>query len=774
MAVGQSISMMDSALRVSGSIDYTLNFELPRMLHAGMLRSPHAHARIIKVDTSRANKLPGVVTTLTREDLIGDHIDPHFGLILQDQTPVALDRVRFVGELVAAVAAVDADTASEALEMIDVEYEELPAVFDAEEALKPGAPLLYPGPRRVIAGRGDVTARSLEGTNIVHLFKQRKGDIVQGFRESDQIFENTFLSPAVNHVALEPHVVVAQFMNGRLTVWTCTQNPHVIQRQLAGIFKVPLADVRVIVFTLGGGFGGKLNCKLEPAAALLARKTGRPVRIVATRADCFLLGVQHECRIKLKTGVKRDGGLVATEAYCYYNSGAYGDTSPNLITRGYAASGPYRVPHLCMDSYGVYTNTAPSAAFRGYGITQVAWAHETQMDIIADALSLDPAELLLKNVLQKGDPFTTGEPMPEMHYNELIESALKKIRWRDEPLVVRDGNKIRAKGIGVIVKGMATPTTSTSTVKLNADGSLNVLTSSVEMGQGLKTALAQIAASEIGLPVGRVRVSEPDTAFTPFDLMTAASRATFCMGTAIREAIADVKNQLRDLAATQLEANKEDLLLQDGKIMVRGVAGRSLSYIDAIRASKTNNLLGHGVFVSGSGPDGSPVVMDFETGQGYGSAEWHPAVVVCEVEVDTETGHVTVPRIHADLYAGKVINPRLCELQIQGAATFGLGQVLFEQLVQDTNGSITNPNLSDYMIPSFHDVPAELSVHMLEPHGVTDVHGVGETAIPPARPAIGNAISRAIGTHFLDLPITPEKVLQALEKQRHPEWSEKK
>jgi CO/xanthine dehydrogenase Mo-binding subunit len=487
-----------------------------------------------------------------------------------------------------------------------------------------------------------------------------------------------------------------------------------------------------------------------------------------------LLGVQHECRIKLKTGVKRDGGLVATEAYCYYNSGAYGDTSPNLITRGYAASGPYRVPHLCMDSYGVYTNTAPSAAFRGYGITQVAWAHETQMDIIADALSLDPAELRLKNVLQKGDPFTTGEPMPEMHYNELIESALKKIRWRDEPLVVRDGNKIRAKGIGVIVKGMATPTTSTSTVKLNADGSLNVLTSSVEMGQGLKTALAQIAASEIGLPVGRVRVSEPDTAFTPFDLMTAASRATFCMGTAIREAIADVKNQLRDLAATQLEANKEDLLLQDGKIMVRGVAGRSLSYIDAIRASKTNNLLGHGVFVSGSGPDGSPVVMDFETGQGYGSAEWHPAVVVCEVEVDTETGHVTVPRIHAELYAGKVINPRLCELQIQGAATFGLGQVLFEQLVQDTNGSITNPNLSDYMIPSFHDVPAELSVHMLEPHGVTDVHGVGETAIPPARPAIGNAISRAIGTHFLDLPITPEKVLQALEKQRPPKWSEKK
>jgi CO/xanthine dehydrogenase Mo-binding subunit len=766
MAVGQSINMVDSTLRVSGTIDYTLNFELPRMLHARLLRSPHAHARIVKIDASRALQHPGVAAVLTRDDLAGDHIDPYFGLILQDQTPVALDRVRYVGEPVAAVAAVDADTATEALELIEVEYEELPAVFDAEKALKPGAPLLYPGPRRVIFGRNDVSARSLAGTNIVHLFKQRKGDISQGFRQSDEVFENIYLSPAVNHVALEPHVTVAQVADGRITVWTCSQNPHVIQRQIAGILKVPLADVRIIVFTLGGGFGAKLNCKLEPAAVLLAKKAGRPVRLVAQRADCFLLGVQHECKVKLKTGVKRDGTLIAVEAFCYYNSGAYGDTSPNLITRGYAATGPYRVPNLHMDSYGVYTNTAPSAAFRGYGITQVAWAHETQMDIIADTLGLDPLELRLKNVLQKGDPFTTGEPMPEMHYNELIAGAVEKIGWKNGPLVVREGSKIRAKGLAVIVKGMATPTTSTSTVKLNADGSLNVLTSSVEMGQGLKTALAQIAASEISLPVERVRVSEPDTAFTPFDLMTAASRATFCMGNAIRAAVKDIREQLLDIAAAQLEAAKDDLVLQDGKIMVRGAGGRSLSYIEVIRLSKAANLLGHGTFVSGSGPDGSPVVMDFETGQGYGSAEWHPAVIACEVEVDTETGQVKIPKLHGELYAGKVINPRLCELQIEGASIIGMGQVLFEDLVQDTNGSITNPNLADYMIPSFEDVPATMTVHLLEPHGVTEVHGIGETSIPPVRPAIGNAISRAVGHHFLDLPITPEKILRALEQQR--------
>ena len=759
--------MVDSHLRVTGGIDYTLNFELPRMLHACVLHSPHAHARIVKVDTSKAEKLPGFAAVLTGEDLISNDIDPYFGLIIQDQTPVALNTVRFVGEAVAAVAAADAATAAEAIELINVEYEELPAVFDPEEALKPGAPILHRGPRRIIAGRPDVAARSLEETNVVHLFKQRKGDMPRGFRDSDRIFENTFFSPSVNHLALEPHVTVAQVSGGRITVWTCNQNPHVVQRQLAGICKVPIADVRVIVFTLGGGFGGKLNSKLEPAAVLLAKKTGRPVRMVARRAECFLLGVQHECKVKLKTGVKADGTLVAVEAHCYYNSGAYGDTTPNLITRGYAATGPYRVAHLHMDSYGVYTNTPPSAAFRGYGISQVAWAHETQMDIIADALGLDPVELRLKNVLQKGDPFSTGEPMPEMHYNELIAAAAKKIGWKDGPLMLREGNKIRAKGIGVIIKGMATPTTSTATVKLNSDGSLNVLTSSVEMGQGLKTALAQIAATEVGLPVERVRVSEPDTAFTPFDLMTAASRATFCMGTAIREAIKDVREQLVEAAATQLEAAKEDLVLQDGKIVVRGFAGKSVSYVDAIRFTKANNLLGHGVFVSGSGPDGSPVVMDFETGQGYGSAEWHPAVVVCEVEVDTDTGKVKVTRLHAEMYAGKVINPLLSELQVQGATTFGLGQVLFEELAVDTNGSITNPNLSDYMIPSFEDVPAQMTVHLLEPHGVTDVHGIGETAIPPARPAIGNAISRAVGTHFLDLPITPEKVLRALEQQKN-------
>ena len=448
MAVGQSISMVDSQQRVTGGIDYTLNFELPRMLHACVLHSPHAHARIVKVDASKAEKLPGVAAVLTREDLIGDDIDPYFGLIIQDQTPVALDTVRFVGEAVAAVAAADADTAAEAVELIDVEYEELPAVFDPEEALKPGAPILHPGPRRIIAGRPDVAARSLEGTNIVHLFKQRKGDMARGFRDSDRIFENSFFSPSVNHLALEPHVTVAQVSGGRITVWTCNQNPHVVQRQLAGIFKVPIADVRVIVFTLGGGFGGKLNCKLEPAAVLLAKKTGRPVRMVARRAECFLLGVQHECKVKLKTGVKADGTLVAVEAYCYYNSGAYGDTTPNLITRGYAATGPYRVPHLYMDSYGVTRTLRPPRRFevtvsaKWLGRMRRKWTSSPMRWVLTQSSSGS------RTSCKKAIHFRPASRCRKCITTSSSTAAAEKIGWQDGPLVLREGNQDRAKGIG--------------------------------------------------------------------------------------------------------------------------------------------------------------------------------------------------------------------------------------------------------------------------------------------------------------------------------------
>ena len=337
------------------------------------------------------------------------------------------------------------------------------------------------------------------------------------------------------------------------------------------------------------------------------------------------------------------------------------------------------------------------------------------MDEIADGLGIDALESRLKNVLRAGDLFTTGEPMPDLHFPELLHDAATAIDWTPGELVVRNGHRVRAKGIAAIVKGMATPSTSSCALKLNADGSLSILAGTVELGQGSNTALAQIAADAVSVPIETVRVIAPDTDLTPFDQATNASRSTYCMGMAITRAAEDIRGQLRAIAAEELEAAEDDLVLADGVISVLGAPDRRITFAEVIRRSREGNLLGRGTFVARESMDGHEVGLDRETGQGYGSAEWHPAVVGCEVEVDTETGRVEVTRLHASLYAGRLVNPRLCELQVEGAALFGLGQALFEEITLDTDGRVTNPNLSDYMIPSFEDVPAEFSVHLLDP-----------------------------------------------------------
>lgn len=759
MAIGQRLPMVDAAARVAGTIEYTINLELPGMHWARVLRSPYAHARIARIESSRARTAAGVSAVLTREDVLRDpSVFPTFGYFIRDQPPVALDRVRYVGEPVAAVAAVDEDTADEALGLIEVEYEPLPAVFDVEAALAPGAPILHPGPRALASRRPDMLLRQpgFEGTNIIHLFTQRKGDIEAGFREADLVVENTYSCPPVQHVSLEPHVAMAQWLNGTLTVWSSTQAPHWIAAELAHTFRLPAARVRVIVPTLGGGYGGKIDPSVEPIVAWLARLAGRPVKLAFDRREEFYTHTKHGARVQIRTGVRRDGTLVAHQATCWYNGGAYAKETPEKITRGYASMGPYRVPHVHVDSYGVYTNIVPSAAFRGFGIPQVAWAHESQMDAVADALGMDPLELRLRNVLRPGDTFSTGETIDEdLHYPELLRTAAERIGWTAEPLrVVKDDGRIRAKGLSVIIKGMsAFP--STSTVKLNADGSLTVLTSSVEMGQGALTALAQIASDEATIPIQQVVVSTPDTAHTPWDQMSAASRTTNSMGRAIRAAIQDVKRQLIALAAERLEIAPEDLEIVDGTVRPRGSPDRAIPFGALVAAARVGNVLGHGSYLARAG-------LDPETGQGIGSPQWHPAVCAAEVEIDPETGRVEITRLHLALYVGRMINPLACELQVEGAALFGVGQALFEEMVWDDAGVLRNPNLSEYLIPSFLDTPMWLEETILETPGELNVHGLGETALPTVAPAVGNAVARALGVRVRDLPMTPERVLRAL------------
>jgi CO/xanthine dehydrogenase Mo-binding subunit len=754
--------MLDARERVTGRIGYTIDLELPGMLHAKLLRSVSAHAKIVSIDVSKARGLPGVVAVLTGQDLVDrGEVFPFYGPVFRDQGVLAIDRVRFVGDPVAAVAAVDLDTAQEALSLIDVEYEELPAVFSIDEALAEDAPEIHPGPPRIGQTFPDVIINP-QGGNVCNHFKLRKGDIEAGFAEADHVFEDVFTSPAVQHVPLETHACIAQVENGQITVWAGAQIPFIVRSQLAEIFRVPASRVRVIVPTLGGGYGGKCYPKIEPIAAVLAAAAKRPVKLHLTREEEFVTITKHAVRIRMRTGVKADGTIVARQSTCHFNTGAYADIGPRLIKNGgYGTGGPHAIPNVHVDSYAVYTNLPPAGAFRGYGISQAAWAYETQMDMIAERLGIDPYEFRMKNLLNDGDTVMTGEPMEDSHFHELLDDVSSKVGWEfkgwdAEP--ERRGSKVRAKGLSCIIKGTVTPSTSTASARLNDDGSLDVLTSSVEMGQGLKTALAILAAERLSLPVRWVAVSEPDTAVTPYDQQTSSSRTSFSMGTAVGMAVDEIREELVRYAADMLEVAAEDLELVDGTVRVAGAPDRSLTYGQIVQRSRTGNLLGSGTFKTKGG-------LDPETGLGIGSVHWHQAAGAAEVEVDLETGRVELLKYHAGVYAGRVINPVQAELQTEGNVAFGVGQALFEEMIYD-HGQLQNGNLGDYMIASIKDMPDRLGVTVLEHPQPTEIHGIGETSLPPVMPAIGNAVYLATGVRITDLPITPEKVLRGLRALR--------
>ncbi|MDO8484465.1 MAG: xanthine dehydrogenase family protein molybdopterin-binding subunit, partial [Candidatus Limnocylindrales bacterium] len=682
--------MVDARERVTGRVPYVINLVLPGMLHALLLRSTTPHARIVRIDTEQAKRVPGVVAVLTGAEIDArTDVRSRFGPVFRDQPILAIDTVRYVGEPVVAVAALDRDAAQAALDLIEVEYEELPAVFDFDDALAPDAPLVHPEPPASGATFADIIVDSEPGTNICNKFKLRKGDIEIGFAESDYIFEDTFTSPAVQHVPLETHCVVADARNDDITIHATSQIPFVVRSQIAEIFKLPASRVRVVVGSLGGGFGGKCYPNIEPIVAVLSRVARRPVRLHLSREEEFVTITKHAMRITLKTGLKKDGTIVARKSTCHFNTGAHADIGPRLIKNGgYGTGGPTSIPHVWIDSYAVYTNRPPAGAFRGYGISQAAWAYETQIEMIAERLGMDPYELRHKNLLTNGQTFATGEVLEDCHFKELLDEVAGKIGWSWPAEVERDGSKVRAKGLSCIIKGTVTPSTSTAIAKLNDDGSLNVLTSSVEMGQGLQTSMAILAAEALSLPIDRVSISRPDTDHTPYDQQTSSSRSTHAMGGAVVAACDSIAEQLLAMASDKLEIAVEDLELFEGKVRAKGAPDRNVDYGALVRATRSGNLLADGRFSSQGG-------LDAETGQGIGATHWHQAAGAAEVEVDLETGKVDILRYHAAVYAGRVVNPVQAELQSEGNVAFGLGQALFEELLYD-NGQLQNGNLGDY------------------------------------------------------------------------------
>jgi CO/xanthine dehydrogenase Mo-binding subunit len=457
----------------------------------------------------------------------------------------------------------------------------------------------------------------------------------------------------------------------------------------------------------------------------------------------------------MRTGVRRDGRITARHVECWFDTGAYADIGPRVAGYGgVGMAGPYAIDHVSVDAHAVYTNRPPAGAFRGFGFPQAAWAHERQMDHIADCLGMDPLEVRLRNAIVDGQTYSTGEVLHDTRFRELLEDAGRSIGWRAGAAPTRDGHKVRAMGVACVAKATIVPSISTAVVKLGDDGSLDVLASSVDMGQGVRTTLARVAAAALELPLGSVNVAGVDTDVTPYDQMTSASRSTFAMGAAVAEAATAVRSQLAEIVGDMFEVAPTDLEFRAGAVSVTGVPAKRVTYGEAIRRARMGNLIGEGRYRRLGG-------LDPETGQGIGSVHWTPGVGAAEVEVDLETGRIDVLRYHAGTYAGRVVDPAGASLQVDGCVTFGIGQALFEQLVYD-GAQLVNGSLADYQIAATRDLPREMTHTVLEDADGAEVHGMGEACLPPVMPAIANAVARATGLRFPTLPVTPEAVLRGL------------
>ncbi len=752
--------MISDVERVLGEVEFASDVRIRGMLHCHLVRATLPHARLVAVDTSAARSMPGIRAVVTGEDLrAASGLDLRFGPVIHDQPILAVDRVRYIGEPVAAVVARSPEEAEEAAAAVVVQYDRLPAVFTVDEAMAAGAPRLFDFEPEIDPGFADVSVASDFERNVCSTFRVIRGDVERALHSADEVFEDTFSSPAVQHVPLETHACVALWRRGRLTVYSGTQTPFILRSQLAGIFRLPQASVRVIVPAIGGGFGAKTYATIEPVVAALAHLVGRPVRLHLSRQEEFVTVTKHAMQVTLRTGVTRDGMILAREAIGHYNAGAYAGISPRKIIFGaYGINGPYKIPDVRHEMHAVCTNTPPAGAYRGFGINQCAWAYETQMDMIAFSLGRDPLELRDRNLLRSGDRFCTGEDVGTVHFADLLHRASSSIGYRDRPRSPVSGDLARGVGLSCVIEGTITPTTSTALVKLGADGSVAIMTGSVEMGQGIQRALQRIAATALDVPPERVSCAEIDTDLTPYDQQTTASRSVFSMGRALEAACDEIREQLATLGRTLLGIDG-DISVQHGQVYAPEQPERALSFAEVVTRSGSGNLLGRGTFRTEGG-------LDPETGQGIASAHWHQSAAAAEVEVDRCTGHVRVVAYRGAVYVGRVIDRVGAELQCEGGLSFGLGNVLFEELVFD-GGQIVNGTLADYMIPSLGDMPGDFSYDIVEGEGDCEPHGLGEPPLPPVAPAIGNAIFDAVGVRLRDLPLSPERVLRALADQAH-------
>lgn len=754
--VGKSVANVDGPRKVAGKAIFTADIYPQDSLIGRTLRSRYPHARILQIDTTKARRLPGVKAVVTGRDL-----PVTYNVAIKDQPFLAIDTVRYVGEPVAAVAATDQEIAEEALSLITVEYQELPAVFDPLEAMKPGAILIHPDMASYIH---DSNFEPVKGTNICNHFKLRRGNVEEGFARADRVVENTFRSQVIQHVPLEPHATIAQWdASGKLTVWTTAQSPHFILYELARSLNLPESKVRIIVPYIGGTFGCKHGLKSEPVVVALAYfANNRPVKMVLSREEVFTSTVvRGATQVTLKSGVMKDGTIVARQSTVVWDTGGYADVGPLLCRNAsYSSTGPYAIPNQWVDGYCVYTNKNVAGAYRGYGVSEMGWAFESHTDALAAELKMDPLEFRLKNLLEEGSVSATGQVLHSVGVRECLRRVAAEIEWG------KPAGRWRGKGLACTYKASHAPSSSSAFVKLNDDGSVSVLTSTVDIGQGSNTILAQVAAEALGAPLDSIVVSQADTDFTPPDRSTSSSRSTFHMGNAVRIAAEDGRKQLLDIAADRLEVDPQDLAAREGEVFVKGMPDRSLAFRDLVKTvpgRKGGPVLGRGMYF----PQDA-TALDLETGQGGRSvAFWLYAAHAVEIEVDPETGEIRVQKIAAAHDVGKAINPLNVEGQIEGGVAMGIGVSLMEELFIE-NGKTLNPNMADYKVPTICDVPpiVPIVVEVPQADGPFGAKGIGEAPVTPVAPAIGNALFQATGIRMTELPLTPERVFRALKAKK--------
>jgi CO/xanthine dehydrogenase Mo-binding subunit len=765
--IGASVPKVDSREKVTGAALYTDDEQFgPGLLFGRVKRSPHPHASIVSIDTSRAEAVAGVRAVVTGQDFPG-----YIGLYLQDRHIFCRDRVRYVGDPVAAVVATDESAAERALDLIEVEYNVLEPVLDPEAGAQSDAALIHPQ-------LGDYEVKPFifpkPGTNISNHFKIRKGDIDAAWGECAAVIERKYRIPQVQHVPIEPHVAVAKVdQDGKVTLWASTQSPFAQRNLIAMALGISQSDVRVIGGTIGGGFGSKAGVTMEAVAVAMAHKVrGHPVKLRLTREEEFYTTfVRQGLVIHLKVGCDQDGKLLAMKNTMYWDGGAYTEYGVN-VTRaaGYSSTGPYEIPNVWTDSYCVYTNHPVGGPFRGFGMPEMHTGIEQAIDELAHEIEIDPVEFRQINCLKTGSELVTGSKMHPTGLPRAVDAVAKAIDWdkRSKPDEI---SKRRGKGIALMWKAPAMPPNpgSSAWIEFSEDGTVTVGVGGQDLGQGAFTVAAQIAAAGLGVPYDWVRVAHPlDTKYSPYEWQTVASRITWSMGNAVLAAAHDARQQVLELVAEAWDEPIDDLDIRDGKVVsYRSEESIPLKDIVVYGLPKDGDRGWRGGPIRGRGNFMPTYVtgLDPETGQGERAVvHYTTGAQAVEVEVDLETGKVRVLRGAAAFDLGKAINPELAKAQIEGGFVQGLSTALFEELKMK-DGFLQNPSFVDYRIATAADAPDELTTILIEEpqdDGPFGARGVGEHPMVPTIAAVANAIYDAIGVRVSEPPFSSEKVFMAL------------